>query len=1689
MKRKYETGVGEDRRMNVGFAVLCTAILLFTTLFVHATMNGVASDPVVYVDDDGECDKNSPCYTTVQDGLDNVDSGGTVNIYAGTYPAQNSIDKSVDIIGLDGSDNTIVGNPNGIGGQTFDITYGLTVSISDLQITGPWSGYRGIKCANDTNLFLTNNIFKDLYSGVYISDGYLFADSNDFNQTRVTYGYQPHGIFVYGGSTDSIIVNNTFKFKKWGLGIRIHETAIRLIANNTLIQDTEATIDLGDQSGNIGLSNMGLTTGYTVVRNNTITNGFWGVMSEGTNVTVENNTLTECGICIASQSYGKVPYPSNLTVANNSVTFLMYGLQVANEWSRMNATNNSITASVNRSGIGAMVQPGGSLDLGPNNTISSGLLGVKTYPKSFTNASENYFADNSEGFHSEGTDNVDHNDFYNNDEGIRVQGDNTRDISNNTIVGSSVRAGIWIYKSSNNAKIQCNEIKQGYRGIWITETSSGNNLRWNDIYDNDIGIHFEPTDVGSPSSNIVESNNITTNDYGILVYDSNGNTLNDNNISSNRNSGIYLDSVESATITNSNISNNFMGVVLTGEFESAPSVSINNNSILGNALWAINSSAETEITATYNFFGAWSNGTIDELLLGSISFYPWLGTRESNVDIVNFLWITFMDSPYYVEKGMIVNGTLLVDPDVQVIFNNSLGQNFIQVRMMANLGNPAANPLLRTTFSSNYGNFTIIYLNSSMGAVSRSDFVGQMGLSIQSNSIQVEYSTFTNGTAGVIINQGENNVITDSEMLRNRFYGAHLYSSEWNNFIRNDITQNEDFGVRFDLSENNSMIDRSVSSSQISCIYLNSSNFNYFSSLNIRSCGNGLHIDSSLNNTFNDNDISANDYAAQIVSGSFNTTIQHSHISNNFVGIAVNDSYPSHINNNSVLGNVFYAISAPSIQSPNQLDAEYNYFGTNNANQIAGAVTSRVDYTPWLAYRESNVDYISSYVQWTADQTRQKGVIVNDTGCLNISGTLGSPVTITFDNSLGQNFIQVNNATNANISLLSGANESFTLLYLNSTDGVIRNSNISELTGVGIQSSKPIVSPNQGIIIRNSTIHQGSYGVVLHGASNTLIEESTFTSNERWGLYIHSSDAVEIGSDNNVSYHTRGIVVEESEWVNITGNMFYYNTISALSFEEYWPSEVLWSSREYAEYNNATNDTYVGNNIGVYLGNVSRLNNITESNFTGNTDGVYIVGASADGKHRVSSNEFFENENGVHIKDSICNNISKNAFTANSVGAYVEDSKLPSCPSAGYTNIVANNSIMNLNEGEKGIYLASTEGNFLHNNTVNSTFGGVLDTDTWGILLQASSSNILSWNTLLSNEHGIRLDDSGDNNLTFNNMTNNFYNFGVTGDDIEHFPQEINTSNLVNNTPIYYLVGKNDVNITSVAGYVGLVNCQRINVTSQSMKNNYQGILIVNTTESLVEDIRVNWTYIALQAWFSDNNTIRGNASEWNNYFGHSMHGIYIYSGNNNTIENSTVKYHTSRGIWILGAAGNDSEWNNLSYVYVSDGPWNSYGILLEYSNHSKVSNSTILRCMYGIHVFRESYYNLIEFSNSSQNGYVGIYFHTKAKYNYVWNNSITSNTWKGLRVAYTGRYNTIYHNNFIGNGMNAEGILENDWDDGYPSGGNYWSDYDGIDEKSGPDQDQPGSDGIGDSPYDIPGGWNNEDRYPLMSLADVGPR
>ncbi len=108
-----------------------------------------------------------------------------------------------------------------------------------------------------------------------------------------------------------------------------------------------------------------------------------------------------------------------------------------------------------------------------------------------------------------------------------------------------------------------------------------------------------------------------------------------------------------------------------------------------------------------------------------------------------------------------------------------------------------------------------------------------------------------------------------------------------------------------------------------------------------------------------------------------------------------------------------------------------------------------------------------------------------------------------------------------------------------------------------------------------------------------------------------------------------------------------------------------------------------------------------------------------------------------------------------------------------------------------------------------------------------------------------------------------------------------------------------------------------------------------------------------------------------------------------------------------------------------------------------------------------------ITHSGSNPNN-AGILIHTP--YNTIFNNNIEKNNYYGICVI-EGYDNTIYHNNIVDNTYQAFDVIANStWDDGYPSGGNYWNDYTGTDENE---------DGIGEFPY--PTGNSSADNYPLI--------
>jgi parallel beta-helix repeat protein len=162
----------------------------------------------------------------------------------------------------------------------------------------------------------------------------------------------------------------------------------------------------------------------------------------------------------------------------------------------------------------------------------------------------------------------------------------------------------------------------------------------------------------------------------------------------------------------------------------------------------------------------------------------------------------------------------------------------------------------------------------------------------------------------------------------------------------------------------------------------------------------------------------------------------------------------------------------------------------------------------------------------------------------------------------------------------------------------------------------------------------------------------------------------------------------------------------------------------------------------------------------------------------------------------------------------------------------------------------------------------------------------------------------------------------------------------------------------------------------------------------------------------------------------------------------------------------------------------NYFGGLFAYTNNSNIEGITITNNDFGF-VLVCSWRNTISESNIYGNGIGGIYFQYSFN-NTVRGNNIYDNKMYGI-VLEESNSSSIYHNNFLGRVVHVFSYeSKNIWDNSYPSGGNYWSDYAGVDLFSGPYQNMTGSDGIGDTPKPI--NENNVDHYPLMNRTPTPP-
>jgi len=498
-------------------------------------------------------------------------------------------------------------------------------------------------------------------------------------------------------------------------------------------------------------------------------------------------------------------------------------------------------------------------------------------------------------------------------------------------------------------------------------------------------------------------------------------------------------------------------------------------------------------------------------------------------------------------------------------------------------------------------------------------------------------------------------------------------------------------------------------------------------------------------------------------------------------------------------------------------------------------------------------------------------------------------------------------------------------------------------------------------------------------------------------------------------------------------------------------------------------------------------------------------------RNNILINDFGE-MGGIGLRSSSGSSINKNIII-NSGGIKIWDSS---------NNIISENIIIN---NSYGIYAINPVGNYIyHNDFVNNTIYQVYLHPTWSGHSNMwdngypSGGNYWSNYTGTDEFRGSNQDQPGSDGI-------GDVPYVVDANNTDRYPLMSRFNPILLFPVPIYIRANGDVdppiapiqrngdnyiftdNITSVGD--GII-VERDNVTIDGAGYTLQGlesprgITLLDAGNVTIKNMNIRAFDDGIWICGSSNNNI------YDNGIAHNKNGISVcrYSSHNRILRNNIA--NNDNGITLSWSSNNDIHGNNITIAI------NGGGILLAQSPYNNICNNfagvydiSYGRAWMGIYLDSGNYPNSSSYNNIHNNTIRGILeigsiTLSDSSFNIISNNTITDGQgiwlWDSFRNIiiqnninmtapeqywYTTQLsgssnNLIYHNNFVANKDQMYTYnSENVWDNGYPSGGNYWSNYTGLDKFSGQNQDQLGSDGIGDTPYTID--TNNSDRYPLM--------
>jgi len=406
-----------------------------------------------------------------------------------------------------------------------------------------------------------------------------------------------------------------------------------------------------------------------------------------------------------------------------------------------------------------------------------------------------------------------------------------------------------------------------------------------------------------------------------------------------------------------------------------------------------------------------------------------------------------------------------------------------------------------------------------------------------------------------------------------------------------------------------------------------------------------------------------------------------------------------------------------------------------------------------------------------------------------------------------------------------------------------------------------------------------------------------------------------------------------------------------------------------------------------------------------------------------------------------------------------------------------------------GVHLIGSSNNSIYGNRITNNGDGVFITDLWlGTYGIGSSNNSIVGNNITLSSGNVTLNSGCGVKITRWSNQNT-----VSGNIIERNGDGIYVGYFSNNTVII----DNNVTLNDRYGiHIDYYSDDNIIIGNHIANNGWKG---PDTTKPPF----LIWCG-GIRIYRSINNTLRNNQMV-NNMYNFELLYIFVSDFINDIDTSNTVNgkpiYHWigERDRTVPSDAGYVALINCLNITVKNLNLANNKdGILITSTKNSIITGNRITNCIAGIYLDHSSTgvagtvlgppsSGIVICENNIMNNDYGIRL-GNARENTIYRNNLIINN---IGIYFDeSKMNEIYHNNFINNTdqVKFNGFYMppfapariNTWDNGYPSGGNYWSNY----KEKYPNATELNGSDIWNTPYVI--AVENKDEHPLMNPVTV---